>query len=207
MYFIKELSTIWLDAYYSSGSNLNETKFSIKKDSNGNKYVEVDTDQDIFIGKSISEQNKIAKQYILEVFREKGLIKDGKRINVNNKTASKYTNPKEPIPKYNKSVKNKISTELDNLIEISTKIAEKDDKKSRAFAKDGWEYYQVTFKIERAFFTAILNIGKSNKEKTLYDITNIKKDALNGELGEPSVILKKSSSSANNIPRSKTPVK
>ena len=207
MYFIKELSTIWLDAYYSSGSNLNETKFSIKKDSNGNKYVEVDTDQDIFIGKSISEQNKIAKQYILEVFREKGLIKDGKRINVNNKTASKYTNPKEPIPKYNKSVKNKISTELDNLIEISTKIAEKDDKKSHTFAKDGWEYYQVTFKIERAFFTAILNIGKSNKEKTLYDITNIKKDALNGELGEPSVILKKSSSSANNIPRSKTPVK
>lgn len=205
--FIKKLSTIWLDAYYSSESNLNETKFSIKKDSNGNKYVEVDTDQDIFIGKSISEQNKIAKQYILEVFREKGLIKDGKRINVNNKTASKYTNPKEPIPKYNKSVKNKISTELDNLIEISTKIAEKDDKKSHAFAKDGWEYYQVTFKIERAFFTAILNIGKSNKEKTLYDITNIKKDALNGELGEPSVILKKSSSSANNIPRSKTPVK
>ena len=121
--FIKKLSTIWLEAYYSNRSNLNETKFSIKKDSYGNKYVEVDTDQDIFEGKSISEQNKIAKQYILEVFREKGLIKDGKRINVNNKTASKYTNPKEPIPKYNKSVKNKISTELDNLIEISTKIA------------------------------------------------------------------------------------
>ena len=33
-----------------------------------NKYVEVDTNQDIFEGKSISEQVKIAKQYILDNF-------------------------------------------------------------------------------------------------------------------------------------------
>ena len=184
-----------------------ETSFSIQTDKNGNKYVKVDTDQDIFEGKSLSEQNKIAKKYILDVFREKGLLYNDEIINVNNKTATKYTNPKEKITKYNKSIKNRISTELDNLLSISNKVSESSDKKNHAFAKDGWEYYKTTFKIDNNYFTGILNVGKNGIQKTLYDINNIKKTTQNGKLDDSSVILNKSSFSDNNVSQSNSNVK
>jgi type II secretory pathway component HofQ len=76
------------------GNNLSE-RFSIQIDNNGNKYVRVDTDQDIFDGKSISEQTKIAQEYILNNFRKNGLLKDSDNINVSRKTANEYTHPKK----------------------------------------------------------------------------------------------------------------
>ncbi len=87
-----------------------KTSFSIQTDKDSNKYVKVDTDQNIFKGKSLSEQNKIARKYILNKFRKNGLVYNNESINVNSKTAIKYTNPKEQITKYNKKVKNRIST-------------------------------------------------------------------------------------------------
>ena len=45
--------------YQNNEAKVGDTaKFSIQTDKNGNKYVKVDTDQDIFKGKSLSEQNK-----------------------------------------------------------------------------------------------------------------------------------------------------
>lgn len=41
--------------------NNNKSRYSIQTDNNGNKYVKVDTDQNIFEGKSIKEQTKIAQ--------------------------------------------------------------------------------------------------------------------------------------------------
>lgn len=99
-----------------------KTSFSIQTDKDSNKYVKVDTDQNIFKGKSLSEQNKIARKYILNKFRKNGLVYNNESINVNSKTAIKSTNPKEQITKYNKKVKNRISTELDNLLSVSKKI-------------------------------------------------------------------------------------
>ena len=173
--FIKKLSTIWLDAYYSSGSNLNETKFSIKKDSNGNKYVEVDTDQDIFIGKSISEQNKNAKQYILDNFRQNGIDVNNENIKVTSKTANEYTHPRRELNKNNMVSKLKASTELDNLLSMSEYKYTKNDDGRHGIAKDGWDYYKVNFRVGNALFEGLINIAKNGKIKTLYDITNIKR--------------------------------
>ena len=211
--FIRDLKNKWETAYRNTTteqafSNFNEgTVFSIQTDINGNRYVNVDTDQDIFNGKSLLEQNKIARKYILDHFRENGLIYNDENINVNNKTAIKYTNPKEKITRYNKNVKNRISTELDNLLSVSKKISESSDKKNHSFAKDGWEYYQTLFNIDGNYFTGILNIGKNGNQKTLYDINNIKKTTQNGKLDNSSVILNKSSFSKNNIPQSNNNVK
>ena len=211
--FIRDLKNKWENAYRSTNTehsvnNLKGTsKLSIQTDSNGNKYVNVDTDQDIFKGKSLSEQNKIARKYILNHFREKGLIYNDENINVNSKTAIKYTNPREKITKYNKTIKNKISTELDNLLSVSKKSSESSDKKNHSFAKDGWEYYKTLFNIDGYYFTAILNIGKNGNQKTLYDINNIKKTTQNGKLDNSSVILNKSSFSDNTIPKSNKNVK
>ena len=135
------------------------------------------------------------------------MIYNGENINVNNKTATKYTNPQEKITRSNKIVKNKISTELDNLLSISEKISENKDTKNHAFAKDGWEYYQTIFHIDGQYFTGILNIGKNGSQKTLYDINNIKKTTLNGKLENSSVISNKSSFSDNNISQNTKNVK
>ena len=143
----------------------NNPTFSIQTDINGNEYVNIDTDQDIFNGKSLSEQNKIARRYILDHFRENGLIYNNENINVNNTTAVKYTNPKEKITRYNNSVKNRISTELDNLLSVSNKISESRDKKNHAFAKDGWDYYETIFKVGDNTFSGLVNIGKSGNKK------------------------------------------
>lgn len=65
--FIKDLKNKWETAYRNTTieqaiSNLNNnSRFSIQTDSNGNKYVNVDTNQDIFEGKNLAEQTKIAK--------------------------------------------------------------------------------------------------------------------------------------------------
>lgn len=211
--FIRDLKNKWETAYRNTTmekaiSNINNnTIFSIQTDINGNKYVNVDTDQDIFDGKSLLEQNKIARKYILDHFRENGLIYNDENVNVNSKTAIKYTNPKEKITRYNKNVKNRISTELDNLLSVSKKISESFDKKNHSFAKDGWEYYQTLFNIDGNYFTGILNVGKNGNQKTLYDINNIKKTTQNGKLDNSSVILNKSSFSKNNIPQSNKNVK
>lgn len=211
--FIQDLKNKWENAYRNTTneqavSNLNGNAiFSIQTDTSGNRYVNVDTDQDIFAGKSLTEQNKIAKKYILDHFRDDGLTYNSEDINVNNKTATKYTNPKEKIARNNKNVKNRISTELDNLLAVSKKISESTDKKNHAFAKDGWEYYETTFNIDGNYFTGILNIGKNGTQKTLYDITNIKKTTQNGKLDNSSVISNKSSFSDNNITDSQENVK
>ena len=211
--FIRDLRNKWENAYRNTTTeqavnNLNtNTVFSIQTDANGNRYVNVDTDQDIFAGKSLVEQNKIAKKYILDHFRGNELTYNNENINVNNKTATKYTNPQEKITRNNKNVKNRISTELDNLLSVSEKISESTDKKSHAFAKDGWEYYKTTFNIDGNYFTGILNIGKNGTQKTLYDITNIKKTTQNGKLDNSSVISNKSSFYSNNITQSNDNVK
>lgn len=205
--YLENVKNSKVDVGKSKANVSSEIKYSIKTAKNGVKYVDIDTNQDIFKGKTLSEQNKIAKKYILENFRDSGLIYNGENININNKTATKYTNPQEKITRSNKIVKNKISTELDNLVSISKKISENKDTKSHAFAKDGWEYYQTVFHIDDQYFTGILNIGKNGSQKTLYDINNIKKTTLNGKLENSSVISNKSSFSDNNISQNNENVK
>lgn len=159
--------------------NLTENKFSIQEDNNGNKYVKVDTDQDIFEGKSIKEQTKIAQKYILNNFRENGLLKDDNTINVSRKTATEYTHPKNGLDNTTYSSKMKASTELDNLLEISQFIKSEPDDGRHVFAKDGWDYYETVFKVGDKTYSGWLNIANGENGKLLYDITNIKERASN----------------------------
>lgn len=68
----KDIENKFRQAYREDNSinQKNEIKYSIQVDSNGNQYVKIDTDQHIFEGKSPKEYTKIAKQYILNKFRE-----------------------------------------------------------------------------------------------------------------------------------------
>lgn len=197
---------MWEDAYYSNKSNLKDKKFSIQQDNNGNKYVEVDTDQNIFEGKSLSEQNKIAKKYILDNFRENGIDVNNENINVTSKTANEYTHPKRELNKKDMSSKLRASTELDNLLSASEYKYSRPDDGRHNIAKDGWDYYKVNFKVGNKTFEGLINIAKNGKRKTLYDITQIKKTSLVG-LDYMSSTTRAMSSYANNIPQFNANVK
>lgn len=154
-----------------------KSKFSIQKDNNGNEYVKIDTDQNIFEGKAPKEYAKIARDYILKNFRDgekKIKLPTKENIKVIRRTANEYTYPKNKLSKDTRNSKMKASTELDNLISISQYQYSRPDDGRHDFAKDGWDYYKTIFEVDGKRFEGLVNIGKNGKEKTLYDITNIK---------------------------------
>ena len=204
--FVEKLKNMWEEAYYSNISNLKDKMYSIQQDSKGNKYVEVDTNQDIFEGKSISEQVKIAKQYILDNFRKNGIDINNENIKVTSKTANEYTHPKNQLPTTTKSSKMKASTELDNLLLISNYKYSKPDDGRHPFAKDGWDYYETTFKVGDNLFNGLVNIAKSENKKTLYDITNIKRIDQNRSISANAFTTSLVNSVVNNIPQSNSNV-
>ena len=210
--FVQDLETKWRNAYRNttmqkSISNLNnDTKFSIQTDINGKKYVNVDTNQDIFTGKSLAEQTKIAKKYILDNFRQNGIDVNNEKINVTSKTANEYTHPKNQLPSATKTSKMKASTELNNLLSISEYKYSKPDDGRHPLAKDGWDYYETTFKVGDNLFKGLVNIGKNGNKKTLYDITNIKRIDQNRGTSANAFSTSLVNSSIGNVPQSNTNV-
>lgn len=97
--FVKNLKTMWEDAYYSNRSNIKDKMFSIQQDSNGNKFVNVDTDQDIFDGVDEKDYNKIAKMYITDYLIGNTRLGNNDSVEINKKTSKKYTNPGKKIRK------------------------------------------------------------------------------------------------------------
>lgn len=160
-------------------TNNQTSRFSIQTTADGNKYVKVDTNQDIFEGKNINEQIKIARRYILDNFRENGINFNESNIKVTSKTANEYTHPKNKLPQSTKKSKIKASTELDNLLNVSEyQYSSKDDGR-HSFAKDGWDYYKTVFEVNGVKFEGLINIAKDGNKKTFYDVTKIKRISQN----------------------------
>lgn len=191
---------------YTIQTKDSKTKFSIQENSDGSKYVKIDTDQDIFEGKTKKEQNNIARQYILDKFRESGLIVADDYVNVNRRSANKYTTPNPKLTNESKNVKIKASTELDNLLAISKFKNSLPDDGRHSFAKDGWDYYETIFKVKDDYFTGLINIGKNGDNKYFYDITDIKKTTLSNRSDNTDARLSESSS-VNNISQNSNNVK
>lgn len=160
-------------------TNSQVSKFSIQTTVDGNKYVKVDTNQDIFEGKDINEQIKIARRYILDNFRENGINFNESNIKVTSKTANEYTHPKNKLPQSTRESKIKASTELDNLLNVSEyQYSSKDDGR-HSFAKDGWDYYKTVFEVNGIKFEGLINVAKDGNKKTFYDVTKIKRISQN----------------------------
>lgn len=184
--FIRDLELKWENAYQKNKDSIsknigNNSFYSIQENENG-KYVQIDTDQNIFNGVAEKDYPKIAKKYILEKYRDgnKNIALPTKEdITVTSKTANEYTHPKNKLSNQNMNYKMKASTELDNLITISEYLNSKSDDGRHPFAKDGWDYYKTVFQIDGKQFEGIVNIAKSGDKRTLYDITNIKRTTQN----------------------------
>ena len=199
--FVEDLYYKWTQAYNRKNRLNDNSNYSIQADNNGNKYVQIDTDQDIFKGKSLSEQTKVAKRYILDNFREKGINLDNENIKITMKTANEYTHPKNKLPAITKESKIKASTELDNLLNVSEYQYSTEDDGRHPFAKDGWDYYKTTFEVNGLKFEGLINIAKSGNKKTLYDVTKIKRISQNYSASDKSFSVSLTNSN-NSIPPS-----
>ena len=151
--------------------NKNNSKYSIQTDNNGNKYVKVDTDQDIFNGIAEKDYNKIAKMYMQDYLKGKTNLSENDSVSVGNKGISKYTNPKQTT-RY-MTEKMKLSTELKNALEIAQKdsisVPTKDTSK---YPK--WEYYKFNFELGGKNFEGTINIGiDKDGNKHFYEINKI----------------------------------
>ena len=161
---------------YNQEFNKNDSntykKYSIQTDNNGNKYVKVDTDQNIFDGIDKKDYNKIAKMYMQDYLMGKTKLSDNDTAVIDRKSANKYTNPGKKQQNFDKKMQ--LTPELKNVLEIAQKDATSLPIKSNS-KYQSWEYYKFNFELSGKKFNGIVNIGiDSNGNKHFYEINKIK---------------------------------
>jgi len=186
---------------YKRANNMSDTRFSIQTDEAGNKYVEIDTDQDIFEGINPKDYNKIAKMYINDYLKGETTLAQNDKVIIDSKSANKYTNPGKKVPNFQEKMR--LTPELKNVLEIAKKDSEKAPTKPNSkYPK--WEYYDFDFKLGGVGFNGTVNIGiDSNGNKHFYEVSNIKRTSGISETSPN----RPTGSSANNIPQNDNNVK
>lgn len=161
--FIKNEDTVY-------SKKVNES-YSIQKDNNGNTYIKVDTDQNIFEGIDRKDYNKIAKMYMQDYLKGNTTLNRSDTVKVGNKGISKYTNPKQQN-KYMPE-KMKLAPELKNILEIAQKVDSSLPSKDTSKFPN-WEYYKFNFELSGVKFEGLVNIGiDKNGQKHFYEINKI----------------------------------
>lgn len=202
MKFLYEVEDRFRQAIESNEySNSNTKKMSIQTYENGNNYVLVDTDQQVFDGIEEKDYKKIAKMYINDYLLGETELSEKEVATIDKKSSGKYTNPGKKEQNFNEKMK--LSTELKNILKISQKVGNYKANKPNAKYKS-WEYYKFNFLINNKSFEGLINIGiDSNDNKHFYEINKIKRTG--GILGtSPN---RPTGSSKNNIQQSNNDVK
>lgn len=153
-----------------------ETKFSIREDENG-KYVEVDTDQDIFENISEKEYPRVVEKYITSRFRGT-VIGETNRAYVDRKSAKEYSHPAKFYNEDQKYfAKAKAATELGNLLEVSRFERHESDTGHHPEAKGGWDKYLTVFYVDGKYYEGEVNImimDEEGKRRRFHDVTKIR---------------------------------
>ncbi len=175
----------------------NGNKFSIQTDANGNKYIKVDTDQDIFDGIDKKDYSKIAKMYMQDYLMGETKLSNADTAIIDRKGVNKYTNPGKR--QQNFKTKMKLTPELKNVLEIAEKDSISLPSKSNS-KYQSWEYYKFKFELNGKKFIGTVNIGvDSNGNKHFYEINKIKEV---DDVSETSLNNSSTSLSTNSIPTS-----
>lgn len=174
----------------------NNLKYSIQTDNNGNRYVKVDTDQNIFEGIEEKDYSKIAKMYMQDYLKGKTTLSENNEVNIGNKGINKYTNPKQQTKYINEKMQ--LTPELKNVLEIADKVSDGTPTKDTTKFPN-WEYYKFKFELDGKNFEGLINIGvDKNGNKHFYEINKI-------HTTSPSYVSTNKSSSTDSINNSITP--
>ena len=159
---------------YRSGEG---AQYSLQTNPDGTRYVQIDTDQEIFKGVPRREWPKVARRYINEHFRGKTLpLGEYDAASIKSKASGEYAYPRKPYPVESAefAAKMRASTELDSLMEAAEYMYSADDMKNHSEATAGWDYYKVKFILGGHVFEGIINIANGENSRQFYDITKIR---------------------------------
>lgn len=157
-------------------------RLSIQTDEDGRAFVRVDTDQNLFEGKTLEECVKIARKYIKEHFKGAVLPVGNDRAFVNGASAGEYAYPADHRMSTDiKRAKMQASTELNNLLSIFAYLRHEPDDGRHPAATGGWDVYRTVFEIDGQWFTGEVKIMNSKRGRLFYDVTQIEKIARIGE--------------------------
>lgn len=169
--FIDDLYYKWTQAYNNNTTNSKKSNYSIQTDSNGKRYVKVDTDQDIFEGIAEKDYNKIAKMYIQDYLMGETTLSNNDKAVIDGKSASKYTNPGKRQSNFNEKMQ--LTPELRNVLEIAQKDSISAPIKDTSKYQN-WEYYKFNFELNGKNFEGTINIGiDKDGNKHFYEINKI----------------------------------
>ena len=137
-----------------------EAQFSLKTTKNGVKYVEVDTDQNIFGQETdVKKMAGIVQRYIRQKLKQGKIEYAG--IKVVEYTAGKYAHGGKSLGKSVGEAKMHAGTELLNILKaMSFNFHSKDEKKHKR-AKYGWDYYNVLIRYKDTWFCGLANVMKT----------------------------------------------
>ena len=155
--------------------------YSIAEDDSG-YYVKIDTSQELFDGKSLQEQQDIAKKIIKANFKGK-VLKVGADGNayINKNSAEEYAYPaNRRMDAAVKQNKMRAAPELDNLLAVSQFIENQSDDGRHPEATGGWDTYLTRFQISGVMFKGEVKIKVTDRGYVFYDITQIEELPVNG---------------------------
>ena len=190
---LRELQRKFEKVYRQNSTNI-DSKYSITEKNDGSKYVNIDTDQNIFDGIEVKDYNKVAKMYITDYLMGNTRLTENDEAVIDSTGRNKYTNPGKHQKYF--SEKMKLTPELQNVMEIAQKVDESPKIKENA-TYDNYEYYKFNFKLNNQMFEGLLNIGiDKDNNKHFYEVNKIKKVE-----GISSVSTNSPSTNNNNVPQ------
>lgn len=152
-----------------------DSQFSLKVLPDGRKYVEVDTDQQIFEGVDIKDYPKLIVRYITQRFRGK-VIGTQNRAYVDRRAANEFAHPaNHSLNEKIYEAKARTATELDNLMDAGRYIGHFEDNGRHADALGGWDRYEAIVKVNDAFYEGQINIMiLGDGRRRFHDFTKIR---------------------------------
>lgn len=151
-------------------------KYSISEFENGQRFVNVDVDQEIFVGLSPEKALEAARNIIRERFVGR-VIGNINRVFVNGQTANEYGHSaNRRTTDEQKLEKSRVSTELDNLLDVGFNMRTSPDGRDGHIHKGltgDFIYLDAIFKIGDRYYQATINIEKNKRGYRLKDVTKI----------------------------------
>ena len=191
----------------TSGTKDGGMKYSIATDSDG-EFVRIDTNQEIFDGKSTREMQDIARKLIRDNFRGKVLYvgEDGKAF-ISKRSSDEYAYPaNRRMENGLKESKMRAAPELDNLLSVSEFLEHQNDDGRHPQATGGWDVYSTRFEVCGTMFSGEIKIMVTDRGYLFHDITKIKRLPVNGGLTENNSAAASGNPSIDSITDNGTPV-
>lgn len=174
--------------------------YSIKSTPNGDKYVEIDTDQHLFDNAPKKSYAAIARRVLLDRFAGQTLPlgeNDLARLEANQTGEYAYPRKQYEIHSAEYAAKMRAATELDNLLETAEYSHWAKDTKNHKEATLGFDYYKTKFVVDGHSFEGLVNIANSESGRIFYDITKI--EEIPDTRDKPATGMAQSASSFGNL--------